>query len=68
MADEVIWATSTTGDDFQCVHVRDWESARSDVRFLLSIIDSMDEAECSLGELDPDDLGIIKQIRVEYEL
>ena len=26
--EEVIWATSTTGDDFQCVHVADWLKAR----------------------------------------
>lgn len=26
--EEVIWATSTTGDDFQCVHVDDWREAK----------------------------------------
>ena len=27
--DEVIWATSTTGDDFRCVHVDDWRIAKA---------------------------------------
>jgi hypothetical protein len=28
VGDEVIWATSTTGEDFQCVHVADWREAQ----------------------------------------
>jgi hypothetical protein len=32
MADnEVIWATSTTGEDFQCVHVDAWRAAQTRV-------------------------------------
>ena len=32
--EEVIWATSTTGDDFQCVHVDDWREAKARIAVL----------------------------------
>ena len=39
--DEVIWATSTTGDDFQCVHVRDWEIAQRRIAELEATVNAL---------------------------
>lgn len=55
--EEVIWATSTTGDDFQCVHVDDWREARKRIAALelaLGIIanfNSPDPAATSADEV-----------------
>ena len=35
--DEVIWATSTTGEDFQCVHVDAWREAMARIAELEAV-------------------------------
>ena len=35
--DAVIWATSMTGEDFQCVHVDDWRIAQARIAELEAI-------------------------------
>lgn len=42
--DEVIWATSTTGEDFQCVHVDAWREAKMRVAELEAAIIKMQRA------------------------
>jgi DNA-binding LacI/PurR family transcriptional regulator len=37
-SDPVIWATSTTGEDFQCVHVDDWQAARARIDALEALL------------------------------
>ena len=39
--EEVIWAESTTGDSFQCVHVDDWLTARARIVELEAFIAKM---------------------------
>jgi hypothetical protein len=37
--DEVMWAQSLTGDDFQCVHVDAWNEAKDEIAKLKAEID-----------------------------
>ncbi len=38
---EVIWATSTTGEDFQCVHVGAWRESRERIVELEAALDDL---------------------------
>ena len=49
MAGEVIWATSTTGEDFQCVHHDDWRIAQERIAKLEAALRALLDANLLEG-------------------